>query len=49
MTACYDRLLSKQPNPNNPEEEGTSYYKKEDDFALERAKKTYKQCFKRRS
>ena len=39
MTACYDHLLSKQPNPNNPEGEGISYYKKKDEFALERAKK----------
>ena len=37
MRACYDHLLSKQPNQTGPEPQ--SYYKKQDEFALERAKK----------
>ena len=39
MKACYDHLLAKQPNQPNQLEEDDSYYKKEDEFALERAKK----------
>ena len=41
MRACYDILLSSQPNP----EEGSEpkmFYQKEDEFTLERAKKNIK-------
>ena len=36
MKACYDHLLSSQPNPEEGAEPNM-YYKKEDEFALERA------------
>ena len=36
MTACYNHLLEKQPNTAG--EETPKYYKKEDDFALDRAR-----------
>ena len=42
MRACYEHLLAKQPDQADPQ----SYYRREDDFALERAKKTYRKCFK---
>ena len=41
MKACYEHLLSKQPNQTNSLESEKNYYKKEDDFALEKAKKTH--------
>ena len=37
MRACYEHLLAKQPNDKSAEPK--SYYQKEDNFALERAKK----------
>ena len=40
MKACYDHLLSRQPNQQEGNEtQNNMYYKKEDEFALERAKK----------
>ena len=39
MKACYEHLLSKQPDQANSLEGENNYYKKEDEFALERAKK----------
>ena len=36
---CYDHLLSKQPNLTKSIKEEMKYYTKEDEFALERAKK----------
>ena len=41
MKACYDHLLSNQPNTEEGAEPNI-YYKKEDKFALERAKKHIK-------
>ena len=39
MKACYDHLLSSQPNQQEDDEsQKNMYYKKEDEFALERAK-----------
>ena len=45
MRACYDHLLSSQPNTTEGEEP-KMYYKKEDEFALERAKKHIKDTLK---
>ena len=40
MKACYDHLLSTQPNLTTEDESSPKmYYKKEDEFALERAKR----------
>ena len=39
MKACYEHLLSKQPDQTNSLKGDNRYYKKEDEFALERAKK----------
>ena len=45
MRACYDHLLSSQPNTEEGQEP-RMYYKKEDEFALERAKKHIKDTLK---
>ena len=39
MRACYEHLVSKQPDQTNSLEGENNYYKKEDKFALERANK----------
>ena len=44
MMACYNHLLENQPN--QVEENPNKYYKKEDDFALERAKKYIQKTLK---
>ena len=44
MRASYDHLLSKQPNQTDSIEEEMDHYKKEDKFALEKAKKADTQC-----
>ena len=48
MRACYDHLLSSQPNALEGEDP-RMYYKKEDEFALERAKKHIQDTLKEAS
>ena len=45
MMACYNHLLENQPN--HVEENPNTYYKKRDDFALERAKRHIQKNIKR--
>ena len=40
MKACYNHLLSNQPGQSD-QKETLKYYQNEDDFALDKAKKTY--------